>query len=121
MTEGSNALYMILLLANTLDEHKTARGWMLLSLDGVHHSQTYYILVMKNFSSGIRFTRKRFFPGAEVRSDHDMMIMTFQTRLKASKIQTLPRIRFELENLIIPRYLMLSMQQLVVDLLLLLC
>ena len=41
----------------------------------------------------------RTFPGADVGSDHDMVMMTFQTRLKNSRKQTQPRIRFDLEKL----------------------
>ena len=38
-------------------------------------------------------------PGADVGSDHAMVMMTFQTRLKNSRKQTQPRIRFDLEKL----------------------
>ena len=41
-----------------------------------------YILVKKHFRSGIKTVRTRTFPGADVGSDHDMVMMTFQTRLK---------------------------------------
>ena len=39
------------------------------------------------------------FPGADVGSDHDMVMMTFQTRLKNSRKPIQPRIRFDLEKL----------------------
>ena len=39
------------------------------------------------------------FPGADVRSDHDMVMMTFQTRLKNSRKPTQPRIKFDIEKL----------------------
>ena len=38
-------------------------------------------------------------PGADVGSDHDIVIMPFQIRLKKSKKPTQPRIRFDLEKL----------------------
>ena len=38
-------------------------------------------------------------PGADVGSDHDMVMMTFQTRLKNSRKPTQPKIRFDLEKL----------------------
>ena len=41
----------------------------------------------------------RTFPGADVGSDHDMVMMTLQTRLKNSRKPTQPRIRFDLEKL----------------------
>ena len=53
----------------------------------------------KQFRSGIKTSRTRIFPGADVGSDHDMVVMTFQTRLKNSRKPTQPRIRFDLEKL----------------------
>ena len=56
----------------------------------------------KRFRSGIKTARTRTFPGADVGSDHDM-VMTFQTRLKNSRKPTQPRIRFDLEKLNDPK------------------
>ena len=53
----------------------------------------------KRFRSGIKTARTRTFLGADVGSDHDMVMMTFQTRLKNSRKPTQPRIRFDLEKL----------------------
>ena len=53
----------------------------------------------KWFRSGIKTTRTRTFPGADVGSDHDMVMITFQTCLKNSTKTTQPRIRFDLEKL----------------------
>ena len=58
-----------------------------------------YILVKKRFRSGIKTAKTRTFPGADVGSDHDMVMMTFQIRLKSSRKPTQPRIRFDLEKL----------------------
>ena len=54
---------------------------------------------MKRFHSGIKTVRTRTFPGAYIGSDHDMVMMTFQTCLKNSRKPTQPRIRFDLEKL----------------------
>ena len=51
------------------------------------------------FRSGIKTARTRTFPGADVGSDYDMVLMIFQTRLKNSRKPTQPRIRFDLEKL----------------------
>ena len=59
---------------------------------------TTYILVKKRFRSGIKTVRTRTFPGADVGSDHAMVMMTFQTRLKNSRKPTQPRIRFDREK-----------------------
>ena len=93
------AIYNNLVLANTLGNHKPSRRWTWHSPDGTHHNQIDYILVKKRFRSGIKTARTRTFPGADVRSDHDMVMMTFQTRLKNSRKPTQPRIRFDLEKL----------------------
>ena len=63
------------------------------------HNQIDYILVKKRFRSGIKTARTRTFPGADIGSDHDMVIMTFQTRLKNLRKSAQPRIRFDLEKL----------------------
>ena len=62
-------------------------------------NQIDYISVKKRFRSGIKTDKSRTFPGADVGSDHDMVMMTFQTRFKNSKKPTQPRIRFDLEKL----------------------
>ena len=87
------------MLANTLGNHKPFKRWTWHSPDGTHHNQTDYILVKKRFRSDIKTARTRTFPGADVGSDHDMVMMTFQTRLKNSRKPTQPRIRFDLEKL----------------------
>ena len=53
----------------------------------------------KRFRSGIETARTRIFPGADVGSDHDMVMMAFQTHLKNSRKLTQRRIRFDLEKL----------------------
>ena len=87
------------MLANTLGNHKPSRRWTWHSQDGTHHNQTDYILVKKRFHSCIKTARTRTFPGADVGSDHDMVMMTFPTHLKKSRKPTQPRIRFDLEKL----------------------
>ena len=93
------ATYNNLVLANTLGNHKPSRRWIWHSPDGTHHNQVGYILVKKRFRSGIKTARTRTFPGADVGSDHDMVMMTVQTRLKNSRQPNQPRIRFDLEKL----------------------
>ena len=87
------------MLANTLGNHKHSRRWTWHSPDGTHHNQIDYLLVKKRFRSGIKTARTRTSPGADVGSNHDMVMMTFQTRLKNSRKPTQPRIRFDLEKL----------------------
>ena len=53
----------------------------------------------KQFRPGIKTARTRAFPGADVGSNHDIVMMTYQTCLKNSRKPTQPRIRFDLEKL----------------------
>ncbi|XP_072022944.1 craniofacial development protein 2-like [Amphiura filiformis] len=76
------ATYNNLVLANTLGQHKPPRRWTWHSPDGNHHNQIDYILVKKRFRSGVNVARTRSFPGADVGSDHDLVMMTFRVRLK---------------------------------------
>ena len=56
-------------------------------LVGTHHNQIDYILVKKRFRSGIKTARTRIFPGADVGSNHSMVTMTLQTRLRIQENQ----------------------------------
>ena len=52
----------------------------------------------KRFRSGVNIHRTRSFPGADIASDNDLVMMTFQVRLKTRKPNQ-PRLRFDLERL----------------------
>ena len=67
-----------LVLTNTLGPHKPSRRWTWHSPDGKHHNQIDYILVKKRFRSGVNIHRTRSLPGADIGSDHDLVMMTFQ-------------------------------------------
>ena len=62
-------------------------------------SQIDYILMQKRFRSGVNIHRTRSFPGADIGSDHDLVMMTFQVRLKMARKPNQPRLRFDLEKL----------------------
>ena len=47
--------------------------------------------------------KTRSFPGADVGSDHELVLMTFKLRLKKMKKEQLSRLRFDLEKLRDPR------------------
>ena len=71
------ATFINLLLINSLGPHKPARRWPLHSTVWKHHNQTEYILLRKRFQSGVNIHRTRSFPGADIGSDHDLVMMTF--------------------------------------------
>ena len=53
----------------------------------------------KRFRSGVNIHRTRSFPGADIGSDHDLVMMTFRVRLKKARKPNQQRLRFDLENL----------------------
>ena len=53
----------------------------------------------KRFRSGVNIDRTRSFPGADVGSDHDLVMMTCQVRLKKARKPNQPRLRFDFEKL----------------------
>ena len=93
------ATFNNLVLTNTLGPHKPSRRWTWHSPDGKHHNQIDYILVKKSFRSGVNIHRTRSFPGADIGSDHDLVMMIFQVVLKKARKPNQPRLRFDLEKL----------------------
>ena len=88
-----------LVLTNTLGPHKPSRNTTWESPDRKNHNQIDYISVRKHFRSGVNIHRTRSFPGADIESDHDLVMMTFQVHLKKVRKPNQPRLRFDLEKL----------------------
>ncbi|WP_419610725.1 hypothetical protein, partial [Thiolapillus sp.] len=99
------ATFNDLVLANTFGHHKASRGWTWHSQNGQHHNQIDYILVRKRFRSGMNIARTRSFPGADIGSDHDLLMMTFRLRLKKISKPKHTRLTFDLEKLKDPNVL----------------
>ena len=76
------ATFNDLVLVNTFGHHKASRRWTWHSPNGQHNSQIDYILVRKHFRSGVNIASTLSFPGADIESDHDLLMMTFHLRLK---------------------------------------
>ena len=64
-----------LVLAITFGHHKESRRWTWHSPYGQHHNQIDYILVRKRFRSGVKIARTRSFPGADIGSDHGLLMI----------------------------------------------
>ena len=94
-----------LVLANTYGYHKASRRWTWDSLNGQHHNQVDYILVKKRFRSGVNIARTRSFPGTDIGSDHELLMMTFHPRLKRISKPKHTRPKFDLEKLKDPNVL----------------
>ena len=78
------ASYNNMVLANTLDDKKASRRWTWHAPNGTHH-QIDYIMIQNRFKSGICRARTRAFPGADIESDHDLVLLNFRVRLKKIK------------------------------------
>ena len=85
-------------LANTFGPHKASRRWTWHSPNGKHHNQIDYILIKRRFQTSVNIA-KTSFPGADIGSDHDLVMMTFKLHLKKVSKQGHSRIRFDLEKL----------------------
>ena len=92
------ANYNNLKVANTSGPHKPSRRWTWHSPGGDYHNQIDYINVKRRFQSSVNIEKTRNFPGADIGSDHELVMMTFRLRLQRTKNQDNIRIRFSLEN-----------------------
>ena len=52
----------------------------------------------KSISTSVNINKTRSFPGADIGSDHDMLMMTFSLYLKNPKKNTFTRNKFELDK-----------------------
>jgi len=92
-----------LMLANTFGPHKPSRRWTWTSPNGEHHSQIDYIMVKRRFQSSVNIARTRSFPGADIGSDHELLMTTLRLHLKKTKKWGPTRIKFDLEKLRDPK------------------
>ena len=72
---------------------------LILRADAKHQNQIDDILVKKRYRSGVNIHRTRIFTGADMGSDHDLLIMTFRVRLQKARKPNQPRLRFDLKKL----------------------
>ena len=56
-------------------------------------------MVKRRFQSSVNIAKTRSFPGADIGSDHEIVMMTFKLRLQRVENQGSIRIRFSLEKL----------------------
>ena len=87
--------YNDLMLANTFDPHEAPRR----ATNGKHHNQIDDIMVRNRFRSSVNIAKTRSFPGADIGSDHDLVMMTFKLLLKRVKKPGHARIKYDLEKL----------------------
>ena len=88
-----------LTITNTLYPHKLSRRTTWHSPNGQVHNQIDYILTPQRYKSSINRAKTRTYPGADIGSDHDLVLATIKLRLKCQRAQKSHRIRFDLEKL----------------------
>ena len=66
---------------------------------GGYHNQIDHIMVRRRFMTSVNTAKTRSFPGSDIGSDHDLVMMSFRLRLGKIKIQGPTRIKFDLEKL----------------------
>ena len=86
-------------MTNTFGPHKPFRRWTWRSPRGDYHNQINYIIVKQRFKSSVNIAKNRSFPGADIGSDHELVMMSFRLRLHRMKNQGHIRTRFSLQNL----------------------
>ena len=88
-----------LVIANTLYPHNDLRTTTWQSPDGKTHNQIDYILTPRRFNSSIKQSGTITYPGADINSDHDLVLCNIKLKLKSSRTPQSKRIRFNLIKL----------------------
>ena len=86
-------------MASTLCPHKISRRATWHSLDSAAHSQLDYILASRRFKSSINRGKSRAFPGIDINSDYDLVMMTMKLKLKQNLPSHDSRLKLTLEKL----------------------
>ena len=88
-----------LTIGNTLYPHKLSRRTTWHAPNGKTHNQIDFILTPRRFKSSINRAKTRTYPGADIGSDHDLVLLIMKVRLKKKFQAANPRIKFDLEKL----------------------
>ena len=88
-----------LTITNTLYPHKISRRTTWHAPNGIVHNQIDYILTPRRFKSSVNKAKTRTYPGADIGSDHDLVLLVMKLKLKKRQKPANPRIKFDLERL----------------------
>ena len=91
-----------LTIANTLFPHKLSRKTTWHAPNGQVHNQIDFILAPCRFKSSINKAKTRTYPGADIGSDHDLVLMVLKLKLRKNSKTATPRIKFNLDKLVDP-------------------
>ena len=79
----------------TLHPQKLSRTATWHAPNGQVHNQIDFILTPRHFKSCINKANTRSFPGADIGSDHDLVLTTIKLKPKTKRFTKSPRKRFE--------------------------
>ena len=88
-----------LIATNTFGPHTKSRINTWHNPGGLHHTQIDYILLQKRFATSININKTQYFPGADIGSNHDLVMMKFNLRLRSPKKNKFGRPMFNLYKL----------------------
>ena len=86
-------------LTNTLHPQKPSWKATWHSPDGKTHNVIDYILINKRFQSSVNLAQTRTFPGADIGSDHDLVLTSVRLKLKKMRKGKSLRIKFDPDKL----------------------
>ena len=87
------------MVANTLHSHKNSRTTTWHSPNGLIHNHIDDILTPHRCKSSIIRSVTRTYPGADINSDHDLVMCNLHLKLRSNKRHRSTRIRFNIDRL----------------------
>ena len=84
-----------MVIANTKYKHKKSRRVTWVAPDGITKSQIDYILVERQCSSSVNGHKTRSFPGADIGSDHTLVMTTMKLKLKKIRRPPSSRVKYD--------------------------
>ena len=87
----------IFFICNTRFQQKDSRKWTWMAPDGKHTNMIDLMLIERRWKSSIRNCRT--YQGADVSSDHSLVMCKLQLKLKKSQDKTTPKLQFDIEAL----------------------
>ena len=93
------AKYYDLVIANTFQPQKLSRKATWHSPDGKTHNLIDYIMISKRHMTSLNLAKTRTFPGADIGSDHDLVLTSLKSRLKRLPRKNQSKIKYDVQKL----------------------
>lgn len=84
--------------ASKISSHKTCRRIAWHSPDGKVHNQIDFTFISRIYATGVNRTRTRTFNKPDIGSDHDLVMMALEVRLKTNGKDKVSRTYFDLKK-----------------------